>query len=115
VIVLELAMPSSTLPVLDYAGPHPREPLGWLRALGRFVYGLGMFLFLLLRVILLLAGFGFVIIGTLLLTLGGRRSAARSMRIGWDRFHDLCRLWASDLTRPTRRWWQRRTQWGVIA
>ena len=106
-------MSSRALPVLDYAGPVPPSAFSWIHALGRFAYGLTVFVILLVRVILLLAGFAFIIAGTLLLTLGGRRGAARSMRIGWNRFHDLCRLWASDITRPSRRWWERRkTQWG---
>jgi hypothetical protein len=39
----------------------------------------------------------------ILLTLGGKRSAARKLLEWRERFIDLSRLWLSDLARPFRR------------
>ena len=94
--------------VLDYAGPGPATPRSFLEScwnVAKFVLTLVIFIVVVCaRAALLLAGFACLFVGTLLLTLGGKRSAAKKLLEWRDRAADLTRLWAGDMLRPLRQW-----------
>jgi hypothetical protein len=97
--------------LLDYAGPRrdhgaPRTLIGKLpRAVGVATVSVVFIAFLIVRYAVLVAGFACVFAGTLLLMLGGKRSAARHLGRWRERATDLLQLWSADLARPVRRWW----------
>jgi hypothetical protein len=101
-------MPTSPLLLLDYAGrppgARPRTFVGrcW-RVIVWFITMLILIVFVTVRAALLLAGFVCVFAGLILLTLGGKRSAARKLLEWRERFIDLAHLWLSDITRVIRR------------
>jgi hypothetical protein len=96
--------------LLDYAGPRhdhgaPRTLTGkLLRAVGVAIVSVVFIAFLIVRYAVLVAGFACVFAGTLLLMLGGKRSAARQLSRWRERATDLLYLWSADLARPLRRW-----------
>jgi hypothetical protein len=103
----ETAMAATLL--LDYAGPV-RTPARrslvarCVRAGGQVVGATVLATFLAARFALLGAGFACVFAGTLLLMLGGRRGAARTIARWRERAIDLGGLWWDDIARPVRRW-----------
>src|SRR5687767_7444782 len=98
---------TTPLALLDYAGPQPRPPrtiLGWCwRAIVWLVTATIFVLFVTVRAVLLLAGFTCVFAGLILLTLGGKRGAARKLLEWRERVVDHVRLWADDIARVLRR------------
>jgi hypothetical protein len=95
------------LTILNYAGPQPAPPrtiLGrcW-RAIVWIITATIFTAVVTVRAALLLAGFTLVIAGLILLTLGGKRSAARKLLEWRERFFDRMRLWIDDIIRPLRR------------
>src|SRR5687767_9604002 len=98
---------AAPIALLDYAGPQPTPPRTFLGRCWRAVVWLItmtiLIVFLTIRGVLLGSGFVFMFAGLVLLTLGGKRSAARKL-IEWrERFVDLSRLWLSDITRTLHR------------
>jgi hypothetical protein len=103
---------SSALGILGYAGPDPRAsrslPQRCWRAVVWFITATIFLCVVIVRGALLLAGFGCVFAGLVLLTLGGKRSAARKL-IEWrESSVDHLRLWWDDIVRPVRRWREQR-------
>jgi hypothetical protein len=102
-----MAAPLAPLALLDYAGrqPTPRRSVVvrcW-RAVVWLITATLLVAFLTVRAVLLIAGFACMFAGLVLLTLGGKRDAARKL-IKWrEQFVDLCRLWADDIMRVVRR------------
>ena len=102
-----MAVPiAAPLALLNYAGPQPtprRSPVvRCARAFAWLVTATLFVAFLIVRVALLIGGFACVFAGLVLLTLGGKRDAARKLMVWRERFADLCRLWASDIMRVLR-------------
>jgi len=99
-------MPAALL--LDYAGSDPASRRSLLlrssRALGNIITAILLTAVLTIRFALLGVGFTLVLIGTLLLTLGGRRGAARKIARWRDTATDHARLWSADIARGLRRW-----------
>jgi hypothetical protein len=99
---------TAPLGILTYAGRDPASAPSLAYRAWRLVVNLVVFAILLavviVRAALLASGFACVVVGTLPLTLGGRRGAAAKMRQWRERFGDLSRLWWGDLLRPLRRW-----------
>src|SRR5688572_22229193 len=107
---------AAPLLLLDYSGPPPAPPrtmlgLCW-RAIVWLITMTILLVFVTLRAALLLAGFICVFAGLILLTLGGKRSAARKLLAWRERFIDLSRLWLSDIARVFRRRRRRRRHHG---
>ena len=98
---------AAPLVLLDYSGPAPAPPRTMLGLCWRAVVWLITTTILIVcvtvRAVLLLAGFTCVFAGLILLTLGGKRSAARKLLDWRERVIDLSRLWLSDITRVFRR------------
>lgn len=96
------------LGILPYFGPAPAPgrrgffPACW-RAIVFVVTATLLVIFVTVRAALLTAGFACVFAGLILLTLGGKRSAARKLLEWRERFVDHARLWMSDIARPLRR------------
>jgi len=102
-----MATPPSLL-LLDYSGPAPAPPPRTLpgrcwRAIVWLITATILVVFVIVRAVLLFGGFVCVFAGLILLTLGGKRSAARKLMDWRERFIDLSRLWLSDMTRVFRR------------
>ena len=99
---------NADLGILGYAGPEPvirGSFVGRIFRLGvSTLFLLIVLAFALLRSVVLLAGYVLVLAGTVLLTLGGHRSAALKLAQWRNRFGDLTRLWLDDMRRPIRRW-----------
>ena len=99
---------SQSLGSLTYAGPAPAPRRGFFatcwRAIVFLVTTTILIVFVTLRAALLAAGFACVFAGLILLTLGGKRGAARKLLEWRERFVDLVRLWAGDIARPLRRY-----------
>ena len=93
--------------LLDYAGPPPEAPRTLLgrcwRASVAVITMTILIAFVIVRALLLTAGFVCVFVGLILLTLGGKLSAGRKLVEWRERFVDLSRLWLSDMTRVIRR------------
>jgi hypothetical protein len=93
--------------ILPYYGKEPPVPRTLLGTCWRILSGICVFVILLIviavRAALLLGGFICVFAGTLLLTLGGRRSAAEELSRWRIRARSLLRLWIADILRPLRR------------
>ena len=108
---------TTSLALLDYAGPQPRPPrtiLGrcW-RAIVWLITATIFLVFVTVRAALLLAGFICVFAGLILLTLGGKRSAARKLLEWRERVVNHVRLWADDIARAHRPISERRgAGWG---
>jgi hypothetical protein len=98
---------AASLGILEYAGEAPAPARGFFGTCWRcvrFVVVLAVLItFVIVRSTLLLAGFACVFAGTVLLTLGGKRDAARKLAAWRERSLDLMSLWWSDITRPLRR------------
>jgi hypothetical protein len=98
---------AAPLLLLDYSGPPPAPPRTLLgvcwRAIVWLITTTILVVFVTVRAVLLIAGFICVFAGLILLTLGGKRSAARKLLDWRERFIDLSRLWLSDITRAFRR------------
>jgi hypothetical protein len=98
---------TAPLALLNYAGPRPMPrrslPGRCWRALWRLITATLLVIFLTVRAVLLIAGFACVFAGLILLTLGGKRDAARKLMMWRERFVDLCRLWADDILSVVRR------------
>lgn len=92
--------------LLDYAGPNPVEHRPFLRScwdVAAFIFIATIFVsIVILRAALLGAGFILIGVGTLLLYVGGRRSAGVTLSRWRARFADLMRLWIGDMMRPIR-------------
>src|SRR4051812_45667973 len=99
---------SDILGILSYAGPQPVERRSLVQRFLSFLFATIVFtlvlVFVIARTLILLAGYICVFAGTILLTLGGHRSAAVKLADWRNRFGDLTRLWLEDLRRPIRRW-----------
>jgi hypothetical protein len=96
------------LAILNYAGPAPAaHNRTILSTLWRLLVSIIVFAVLLayvtLRGTVLLAGYILVLAGTILLTIGGRRSAAVKLAAWRARASELVRLWIADILRPLRR------------
>ena len=98
---------AASLLQLDYAGPQPAPPRTFLgrcwRAIVWLVTMTILIVFVTVRAVLLGAGFICVFAGLILLTLGGKRSAARKLLEWRERSVDHVRHWAGDITRTLRR------------
>ena len=97
---------NSTPQFLNYFGTEPRTESMVARAvrlLGNLVVLVIFIVIVTLRAACLLAGFTCVFAGTLLLTLGGKRSAAVTLSRWRNRALELLKLWWGDVTRPLRR------------
>src|SRR5687768_9847058 len=99
---------AAPLALLDYAGPRPApHPRTFVGRCGRAIVWLVtmtiLIVFVTVRAALLTAGFVLVFVGLILLTLGGKRSAARKLLEWRERFVDHVRIWADDITRTLRR------------
>ena len=97
--------------LLEYAGPMPlsmRPSLLW--RMWRLVCALVIFTIVLavvlVRAALLISGFVLLFVGTLLLTLGGRRDAGERLARWRARMAELIKLWAGDIARPIRDAWR---------
>ena len=95
--------------LLEYAGPDPtpRRSLAvtcW-RAAVNVITATILAAVLIVRFTLLFVGFTLVVAGTLLLTLGGRRGAAKKVARWRDTAADHVRLWSADIARGARRGW----------
>jgi hypothetical protein len=103
---VEHAMPEPLL--LSYAGPAPARRRSFLyRCWSACVWVVAaalLMVFVAVRAALLIAGFICVLAGLILLTLGGKRSAARKLLEWRERSIDHLRLWGDDILRPLRRW-----------
>ena len=93
--------------MLEYFGPDRPTRKSLIHTLWRLFCNLIVFIILLIVVIaraaILLAGYICVFVGTILLTLGGRRSAAEKVAQWRSRARALIRLWIDDIRRPLRR------------
>lgn len=94
--------------ILSYSGPAPaaqnRSILSLLwRLLVNVIVLCALCIYVALRAAVLLAGFILILAGTILLTIGGRRSAAIKLAAWRARAADLFRLWIADILRPLRR------------
>jgi hypothetical protein len=98
---------TAPLALLNYAGPQPTpQPSLIARCCRAAVWLVMATLFVALltvRAVLLIAGFACMFAGLVLLTLGGKRDAARKLMLWRERFVDLCRLWADDILSVVRR------------
>lgn len=111
---------SEALGILSYAGPAPVARRSFFAACRRVLVTVLLFAIVLVviavRGALLLGGYACVLAGTILLTLGGRRSAQRKLADWRGCAGELLRLWLDDMIRPLRRWRaQRRAGAGAIA
>jgi len=108
----------SPILVLDYAGPEPATSRSFLEScwnVAKLVLTLVIFFVVVaVRGTLLLSGFACLFAGTLLLTLGGKRSAARKLMQWRERAADLTRLWVGDMLRPIRQWRENRRAAGNV-
>ena len=99
---------SSPLAILNYAGPAPAESRSLLyRTWRAIVWTITATIFVCVvtvRGALLLCGFACVFAGLVLLTLGGKRSAAGKLLEWRERAVDHLRLWRDDMLRPIRQW-----------
>jgi hypothetical protein len=98
---------AASLRLLNYAGPRPaaqRTLVGrcW-RGITWLITLTVLIAFVTVRGALLTAGFACVFAGLVLLTLGGKRSAARRLLEWRERVVDHVRLWTGDITRTLRR------------
>ena len=98
---------SEPLAILRYAGPPPAgESRSLLYKCWRaIVWTITATIFLLIvtvRAVLLLAGYVCVLAGMILLTLGGKRGAAKKLLEWRERAIDHLRLWRDDILRPIR-------------
>ena len=93
--------------MLEYFGPdRPAEksiPYTLWRLLCNLVVVVILLIVVIVRAAILFAGFTCVFVGTILLTLGGRRSAAEKVAQWRTRARALIRLWIDDIRRPLRR------------
>ena len=98
---------AAPLALLDYAGPQPTPPRTFVgrcwRAIDWLITMTILIVFVTVRGVLLGSGFVLMFAGLVLLTLGGKRSAARKLMDWRERFVDLSRLWLCDITRTLRR------------
>ena len=97
----------SDIGIINYAGPAPAARRSILATLWylitRLILLVILCIYMVVRAALLLAGFACVSAGTILLALGGKRSAGQKLRQWRDHFDDLLRLWIGDILRPLRR------------
>lgn len=107
---------SEPLGILPYFGPAPAPRRGFFGTCWRAIVWLVITSILIVvvtvRAVLLTSGFACVVAGLILLTLGGKRGAARKLLEWRERFVDLARLWLSDIARPFRR--RRRLDHGPV-
>jgi hypothetical protein len=92
--------------ILHYYGSTPqRESFAArvLRLLGNAIVLVLFATILTARFALLAAGYTCIFVGTLMLTLGGRRSAAERLARWRSRAAELLKLWLADIARPLRR------------
>ena len=92
--------------ILNYFGTEPTpSSIGGktLRLLRDLIVLLIVAAVVITRAALLACGFACVFVGTLLLTLGGTRSAAVKVRQWRARAAELIKLWIADILRPLRR------------
>jgi hypothetical protein len=94
--------------LLDYAGPQPpaaRRSIAYraVRAVWLTLLGTIFVAVVLVRGVLLGAGYVCVFAGTLLLFVGGRRSAGVTLKRWRAYWSDHVKLWTSDILRPLRR------------
>ncbi|MEA2709334.1 MAG: hypothetical protein QOF78_1935 [Phycisphaerales bacterium] len=105
---------TTPLAVLDYFGPALGAERSVIHTCWRaFVWAITatlLVLFVTLRAAVLLVGFALVFAGTVLLVIGGKRSAAEKLAQWRERTIDLMRLWRNDVMRPIRAWRSRRQQ-----
>src|SRR4051812_28976934 len=99
-------MMSASPDILPYFGPTPpRTPLfrRVARGIGNAIVLLILAIVITARFALLAAGYACVFAGTLLLMLGGRRSAAQKLSRWRAKASELLKLWLADMARPLRR------------
>lgn len=110
---------NASFPILSYAGPPPaaesRSVLYkcW-RALVWTITATIFIIVVTVRAALLLAGYVCVLAGMILLTLGGKRGAAKKLLEWRERAIDHLRLWRDDILRPVRQRRARRVPVNVL-
>jgi hypothetical protein len=94
------------LAILHYAGPVPAESRSLVykcwRAIVWLITATIFVVIVTVRAALLLSGYVCVFTGLILLTLGGKRGAAKKLLEWRERAIDHLRLWRDDILRPIR-------------
>ena len=95
---------SEAIGVLGYFGPEKPRGRTLLGTCGRVIANLLTLTLLLIviviRAAILLSGFACLFVGTLLLTVGGRRSAAEKLAQWRGHAAEKLKLWIADILRP---------------
>jgi uncharacterized membrane protein YjdF len=98
---------STSIGIINYAGPEPARRRSWFATIGRVIICLFLFvvltIYVAVRAALLTSGFILLLIGTILLRLGGQQSARKKLKQWRTNAADLIRLWIDDILRPLRR------------